>query len=146
MNISKLLKFVQSLPEAVRCVLYVIYLLTYFLKSMKTFFVPNRKRFVPDERTTAIPRETPDGIVHDHMTDQDIHDRFSADNAMEFDPAYLASHGIEPKTFGGSIVSPLDATESLIESFDDSISIMPKTEPNVQPNVVPSSNEPTSNN
>lgn len=146
MNISKLLKFVQSLPEAVRCVLYVIYLLTFFLKSMKTFFVPNRKRFVPEERTTAIPRETPDGIVHDHMTDHDIHDRFSADNAMEFDPAYLASHGIEPKTFGGSIVSPLDATESLIESFDDTLSIMPKTEPKLDSKLDSSSNEPSSNN
>lgn len=146
MNISKLLKFVQSLPETVRCILYVIYLLTYFLKSMKTFFIPKRNRFVPEERTTAIPRETPDGIVFEHMTDQDIHNRFSADNAMEFDPVSLASHGIDPKKFGGSIVSPLDATESLIESFDDSISSMPNTGSKVQDNADLSSNETSFNN
>lgn len=122
MNISKLLKFVQSLPEAVRCVLYVIYLLTYFLKSMKTFFVPKREKFVPADQLTSIPRETPSGIIHEIVSDKDILDRYSSPNAIDFDPVNLASNGITPPSFIGSVVSPLDATERLVDSFDESYS------------------------
>lgn len=118
MNVSTILKFVQSLPETVRSVLYVIYLLTYFIKSMKTFFIPKRPRFVPEEQFTVVPRETPDGIVHEVLSDSDIHERYSADDAMSFDPVNLANNGIEPKTFGGSVVSPFDATQRIVDSFD----------------------------
>lgn len=118
MNVTKVLKFVQSLPETVRCIIYVIYLLTYFLKAMKTFFIPKRSRFKPEEQLTSIPRETPDGIVHEVMSESDIHERFSADDAMAFDPANLVNNGIEPSVFGGSIISPLDANERLVDSFN----------------------------
>lgn len=119
MNISKLLKFVQSLPEVVRSVLYFIYLLTYLLKTMKTFFIPKRKAFVPEDQLTSIPRDTPEGIVHDVLSDQDIIDRYSANNALDFDPANLASKGIDPKAFGGSVLAPLDSIDRVISSFND---------------------------
>lgn len=118
MKFTNVLKFVQSLPETVRCIIYVIYLLTYFLKSMKTFFIPKRSRFKPDEQLTSIPRETPDGIVHEVLSESDIHSRYSADDAMAFDPANLINNGIEPSVFGGSVISPLDANERLVESFN----------------------------
>lgn len=118
MNASLLLKFIRSLPETVRSVLYVVYLLIYFIKSMKTFFVPKRPRFVPEDQLTSFPRETPDGIVHEVMSDSDVINRFSAPDALSFDPANLVNNGIEPQSFGGSVVSPLDAVDRLVESFE----------------------------
>lgn len=123
MNSSNLFKLIRSLPECVRNVLYVIYLLTQFFKLMKVFFIPKSTQVDSDvePRSTDVPVATPDGIVHKSMSDQEIIDRTAFDNAMKLDPAYLVAHGIEPKTFSGSVISPLDA----IDRISDSVSSIP---------------------
>lgn len=120
MNASKVFKLIRSLPECVRNVLYVIYLLTQFFKLMKVFFIPKSTQVDSDvePRSTDVPVETPDGIVHKSMTDQEIIERTAFEDAMKLDPAYLVAHGIEPKTFSGSVISPLDAIDRLSDSID----------------------------
>lgn len=118
MNASNVFKLIRSLPECVRNVLYVIYLLTQFFKLMKVFFIPKSTQVDSDvePRSTDVPVETPDGIVHKSMTDQEIIDRYAFDDAMKLDPAYLVEHGIDPKMFSGSVISPLDAIDRISDS------------------------------
>lgn len=129
MKITNLLKHVTKLPEIVREVIYLIYLIFYFLKSMKVFFNPHKERFVTPEQTTAIPRETENGIVHEYMTDDEIREKHAHDNAMELDPAYLVSKGVEPRTFSGAVMSPLDAHDRIVNSADEAVGFFKSQQP-----------------
>lgn len=113
---EKILSFINRLPLRLREICYFIYLLIQLLGMIKTFFNPNKSKIAPQFDGTNIPVETSDGIVTKFMTDDEIRTRYAYDNAMELDPAYLASKGVEPVKFGGSVISPLDAHESIVDS------------------------------
>lgn len=120
---EKIIKFINNLPTKVREICYLIYLLIQLLSMIKTFFNPNKKLKVPSQYSgTDYPVETPNGIVYQHMSDEEVSKRYSHDNALELDPAYLASKGIEPRAFSGSVISPLDAHDKIVSNALDSIS------------------------
>lgn len=85
---------------------------------LQVFFNPNRKRSQIPPMLTSVPRESDNGIVHDVMSDSDIAIRYSGSDALSEDPAHLASVGVAPREIGDPVISPLDATESLL-SYND---------------------------
>lgn len=130
---EKILKFINKLPVKVREICYLIYLLIQLLSMIKTFFNPNKtNRVAPQFDGTHIPVETENGIVHKFMTDDEISKRYAHDNALELDPAYLASKGVEPRSFSGSVISPLDAHDRIVSNAFDSIFSVQSTETSSQ--------------
>lgn len=127
MKYSNLFKVINKLPEIVREILYLFYLIFKSLNVMKVFFNPHKKPFVAEPRTTDIPVETDNGIVHKAMSDDEIAERHAHDNALELDPAYLASKGVEPKMFGGSVLSAMDAHDGVVDAMDDFLASMPSS-------------------
>lgn len=118
MKYLKILRFISSLPEILRVISYIIYLFYQILINMKVFFNPH-KGFTPKSRTTDVPRETEDGVVFDSLSNSELFNRYSKREATTYDPAFLASNGIEPVKFSGSVVSPLDGYEQLCDLVDD---------------------------
>lgn len=118
---EKIFKIINKLPLKLREICYLIYLLIQLLSMIKTFFNPHKSKVAPQFNGTNIPVETPDGIVHKYMSDDEIRERYSHDNVMELDPAYLASKGVEPMTFSGSVISPLDAHDTIVANAASAI-------------------------
>lgn len=120
MTYLNLLKFMRFLPEFIRILFCIIFLLFKCFLFMRTFFIPKRKKFVKLSQCTPIPRFTDAGVVYDYLSDDQLLERCSVPDALSFDPVSLSSRGISPINFAGSVVSPLDALSSLKDSFDDS--------------------------
>lgn len=81
----------------------------------KVFFNPAKNGHVAP-RFTPIPVETDNGIVHAFLSNEEISSQIGVSDCMEFDPAFLASKGISPIGFSGSIFSPLDAVTQLSDN------------------------------
>lgn len=89
------------------------------MSIIRVFFNPRRgERFVQQRKSTPIPVETSDGIVHRSYTDEELFEKYGGRDALTYDPAFLASKGIEPIVASASLVSPLDAHDAIVSSMD----------------------------
>lgn len=121
---KKILKFIKLLPSNFREIFYLIYLLFKLLSLMKVFFNPNHVRKPQSNEMTFVPTITNDGVVHVPYTDDDLSSKLNGLRALDEDPAFLASKGVEPRSFGGSVISPLDAIDNAIDSFKSAYSVV----------------------
>lgn len=109
----------KSLIYNLRVCLYFIYLIFYVINLlMKVFFNPKRVRNIPS-MSTPVPRESDNGIVFDVLSDNEIFERNSIPDALHEDAAFLASKGVEPRSFSGSVISPLDAVDAIMSNSSE---------------------------